>query len=182
MIIDSNLALEEALSLPQIIKPPKEVLDRQRLVNVSYYSFDEKLHLGQIIVDKDLIADVRAVFELIKKIKFPIASAIPMGSKKMLDDRSSMDLNNTVGFNYRYIVKTQKLSNHSLGRAIDINPKQNPYIRSDYQSGGSYDPKELGTILENGEIVRFFKTCGWDWGGDWIDRKDYMHFEKPMKR
>jgi len=168
MIIDSNLALEEALSLPQIIKPPKEVLDRQRLVNVSYYSFDE-----------DLVADVKAVFELIKKIKFPIASAIPMGSKKMLDDRSSMDLNNTVGFNYRYIVKTQKLSNHSLGRAIDINPKQNPYIRSDYQSGGSYDPKELGTILENGEIVRFFKTCGWDWGGDWTDRKDYMHFEKP---
>lgn len=179
MIVDSDLTSEEALKLPQIIKPPKEVLDRQRLVNVSYCSFDGKIHVGQIIVDKDLVADIKAVFELIKKIKFPVFSVIPMGSKQMLDDRRSMDLNNTVGFNYRYIVKTQKLSNHSLGRAIDINPLQNPYIRSDYSSGGVYNPRLVGTILADGEIVKLFKSRGWDWGGDWIDRKDYMHFEKP---
>jgi len=31
-------------------------------------------------------------------------------------------LNNTSGFNYRKITGTDKLSTHSFGRAIDINP------------------------------------------------------------
>jgi hypothetical protein len=33
--------------------------------------------------------------------------------------------------------------------------------------------------IEN-DVVELFKKYGWAWGGDWQDRKDYQHFEKPL--
>ncbi|MCK7509072.1 MAG: M15 family metallopeptidase [Desulfobacterales bacterium] len=36
--------------------------------------------------------------------------------------------NNSSGFNFRVIADTNKLSLHSFGRAVDINPVQNPVI------------------------------------------------------
>jgi peptidoglycan L-alanyl-D-glutamate endopeptidase CwlK len=45
--------------------------------------------------------------------------------------------------------------------------------------GVDYDPNALGALVEDGEIVQFFKRHGWEWGGDWTDRKDYQHFQKP---
>jgi peptidoglycan LD-endopeptidase CwlK len=179
MIIDSSLRLDQALKLEQEIPAPKEVLDRQRLVDVEYYSFDKKLHRGQIVVDRDLVRNVEDAFDLIKRLRFPIKSVIPIGSKFATDDKKSTALNNSCGFNYRYIAGTDRLSNHSFGRAIDINPWLNPYIRSDYRQGGEYNPTTPGTITADSELVQFFKAHGWEWGGDWIDRKDYMHFEKP---
>ena len=44
------------------------------------------------------------------------------------NDEKSMAANNTSAFNYRVISGTTKLSNHSYGMAIDINPRINPYI------------------------------------------------------
>jgi hypothetical protein len=36
-----------------------------------------------------------------------------------------------------------------------------------------------GSILKDGFVVREFESAGWTWGGRWIDRHDYQHFEKP---
>src|SRR3546814_9572848 len=56
------------------------------------------------------------------------------------DDGASMRANNTSAFNCRYVAGTTKWSEHSYGRAIDINPLHNPYVRN-----GSVDPPEGAT-------------------------------------
>lgn len=182
IIIDSNFTLEEVLRQRQELPAPREVLGRQRILEVTYYSSDGKLHKGQIVVDVDLVAEVKGAFDLIRKTKFPIHSVIPFIDRRfMSEDVRAASLNNSSGFNYRTIAKTNRLSNHAFGRAIDINPAINPLIQGDYRQpkGAEYDPKVPGTIVAEGELVAYFKEKGWGWGGDWTDRKDYMHFEKP---
>lgn len=182
IIIDSALTLEQALSQTQELPVPQEVLDRQRLIDVEYYSFDKKLHKGQVVIDKDLVEDIKGAFDLIKHTQFPVHSVIPIGDLRFLsDDEKSMSANNSSGFCYRKIAGRDQLSNHAFGRAVDINPYLNPYIRSDYHQpeGVEYDPSLQGAITADGQLVQYFKGKGWEWGGDWIDRKDYMHFEKP---
>ena len=44
------------------------------------------------------------------------------------DDDRSMAANNTSGFNRRPVAGTDRWSEHSYGRAIDLNPVQNPYV------------------------------------------------------
>lgn len=182
IIVCSNFALEEVLRQRQESPAPQEVLARQRILEVTYYSFDDKLHKGQIVVDVDLVEDVKGAFDLIRKTKFPIHSVIPFIDRRfMSNDERAASLNNSSGFNYRMVAKTSRLSNHAFGRAIDVNPAINPFIQGDHRlpEGAKYDPKVPGTIVAEGELVAYFRGRGWVWGGDWTDRKDYMHFEKP---
>jgi peptidoglycan LD-endopeptidase CwlK len=92
-----------------------------------------------------------------------------------------MQDNNTSAFNYREIIGTNRVSNHSLGRAIDINPMQNPYYALDgntYPVGATYEQNAKGTILSTGEVVAVFKKYGWDWLGERSKNKDFQHFQK----
>ena len=175
--IDSDYSLEEALK--GIIIPPGIRRDLA-IVKVKYYSFDGNLHQGQIVISKELKDDIEKIFVMIKKERFPVAKVIPIVHYGWNDEKSMED-NNTSAFNYRFIAGTKKLSNHSYGTAIDINPLLNPYIRKDlHQPEGSvYDPSWPGTITRNSFLVKEFNKLGWNWGGDWKDRKDYQHFEKP---
>lgn len=180
VIIDSNLTLEQALSLPQVIEPPSEVLEKLGITNVTYYSFDGLLHQGQILIDRELMDDIKGVFDLITKIKFPVFSVIPkMDRTLMTDEEKEQTVNNCVGFSYRKVAGEDRFSNHSFGRAFDINPQMNPYIKGEFSYGLIYDPLRMGTLTEEGEIVGYLKSRDWVWGGDWTDRKDYMHFQKP---
>lgn len=182
IVVDSDLSVEDALKQNPDMIAPIEIIKRQKVLEVFYFGFDGEKHRSQIVVDKDLAGDVLGAFELIEKEKFPIKAVIPSSDEKYeWDDDKLMKANVTSGFNYRLIARTGKISNHAFGRAIDINPFQNPFIKGDYISpfGSSYDSKAKGTIVKNSFLVRYFKSRGWDWGGDWTDRKDYMHFEKP---
>lgn len=46
------------------------------------------------------------------------------------EDNRSMEANNSSCFNFRLVPGTRKLSNHSKGLAIDINPLYNPYVKT----------------------------------------------------
>ena len=107
---------------------------------------------------------------------------IPISEYNWSDEMSMRD-NNTSAFNYRYVSGTKILSMHAQGLAIDINPLQNPYVKNGNCSpdGSSYDTSKRGTFRPNSEIVEAFKDKGWEWGGDWKDRKDYQHFEKRLR-
>lgn len=182
IVIDSSLNLEQALSLRQQIEPPREVLDKLGIADVTYYSFDGNLHQGQVVMDKSLLHDVKGAFDLITQTKFPVFSAIPsMDRSFMTDEEKAKTVNNSNGFSYRRVAGTERLSNHSFGRAVDINPDINPYIKGEFSYGQDYDPKKPGTFTSDSVIVQYLKARGWTWGGDWIDRKDYMHFEKPLE-
>jgi hypothetical protein len=158
---------------------PEEIKINLRLVDVVYYSFDKKLHSGQIVVHKDLVSDIKIIFEKLKEKRFPLQEVIPV-VKYNWSDEESMQANNSSAFNYRFVAGTTRLSNHSSGRAIDLNPVLNPQIINGIASpeGAKYRPAAKGTITKNSFVVKLFKELGWEWGGDWKTRADYQHFEK----
>jgi len=182
IIIDANLTLEEVLKNKQMLSAPQEVLNRQKMVEVTYYSFDGLLHQGQIVVDMDLAEEVTEAFSLIRKAKFPIKSVIPFVDRRfMSEEEKAASMNNTSAFNYRLIAGSDKLSNHAFGRAFDINPALNPLLVRGEEViplKAKRDVSLPGTIVGDEEFVAYLKSKGWEWGGDWIDRKDYMHLEK----
>ncbi len=178
IIIDSDMTFAESI---QGTKAPQSLADSLVLLSVEYYSFDKKLHRGQIVVNRSIEKYVMEVFEIIKETRFPIGKVIPV-VKYDWDDDKSMEDNNTSAFNYRFIAGTKRLSNHSFGRAIDINPVYNPV---DYLDGrnsptnGVRDTTRAGTFTHDNEIVKYFKENGFRWGGDWTSLKDWHHFDYP---
>jgi peptidoglycan LD-endopeptidase CwlK len=187
-IIDSRMTETEAFDGLDP-KCPAEIRKRQKVVKLKYYSSDGKIHQGQLVIDGELKNDIKKVFALALKERFPIYSVIPISDKRFRkdgrwDDELSMEANNTSAFNYREITGGGRLSHHAYGRAIDINTLQNPYIKDAVvlPHGAKYDPGVAGTFTVDHPIVRAFLQLGWDWGGNWTSPKDYQHFEKPLKK
>ena len=180
IVIDSNMSLEEALSGKKI---PLSVKRDLVIVDVYYFSFDEKLHKGQIVVHKEVEQDVIEIFNFIKDSGFPVEKVIPINKYNWSDDASMRD-NNTSSFNYRYVSGTKILSMHAQGLAIDINPMQNPYIKNNRISpkGSEYDVSKQGTISADSELVKEFLKRGWSWGGHWKSLKDFQHFQKKLPK
>jgi peptidoglycan L-alanyl-D-glutamate endopeptidase CwlK len=177
--IDSAMNLQESLEGLEI---PEEIRDTLALVDVQYYSFDDKLHQGQIVIHQDLANDLRSIFKEILEMRFPIQQVVPIVAYDWDDLVSMGDYNNTSAFNYRFIYGTTELSNHSHGRALDINPRTNPYttrLGTIIPEGAVYDPSRPGTITADSEIVKIFLSYGWEWGGNWEEtRRDWQHFQK----
>lgn len=185
-IVDSNITLATAL---RKYSPP-EFQKKQRLIEVRYYSFDGKIHQGQLVIDQRLVSDIRTIFRVALKNKFPIGSVIPIAHERFFkdgkwnEDNQSMLSNNSAGFNYRTVTGGTVLSMHAYGFAIDINPVQNPYIKEEIilPPGAVYDPRLPGTFTPDCPVVKIFKCLGWTWGGDWESLKDYQHFEKVLRK
>lgn len=176
-IIDSDMSFEQAI---EGTKAPKEVIDNLILIDVLYYSFDGKLHKGQLLVHKNVKNDVLEIFSIILKEKFPVNKAIPIVKYNWSDSASMYD-NNSSAFNYRTIAGTNRMSNHAYGKAVDINPMNNPFINSNGRlspSNGKYLVGNPGTFSDTSLIVKEFKKRGWRWGGDFSSYKDYHHFDK----
>lgn len=169
-IIDSHMSLEQALQGVLLLGCPEDIKGKQRLVIVKYYSFDDKVHQGQLVINCNLVDDIKYAFQVALEEKFPICSVIPITKFRWNDDLS-MAVNNSSGFNYRMISGTKCLSVHAFGRAVDINPVQNPCIRvADSQAspaGAKYDPvNNKGTLTKDSAIVKTLLSRGWEWGGD----------------
>lgn len=176
VIIDSSLTFEEATAGINI---HQTILQNLKLIDVQYYSFDNKLHQGQLLIHKSVEKDLLEIFEIIKEIKFPIEKAVPI-VKYGWNDETSMRANNTSAFNYRKVRGTKIISYHSKGLAIDINPMLNPHINRNHitPEGASYDKNIAGTLTDTSRVVKEFRKRGWIWGGSWRSSKDYQHFEK----
>ena len=75
-----------------------------------------------------------------------------------------------------------RLSQHSYGTCIDINPTENYYVTPSGKPivGNYWKPYEDPySIPEDGIVVKTFAKYGWEWGGNcWGAKynKDYMHF------
>ena len=176
IIIDSHITLKEALTGKEIPNPNKKNL---LIIDVEYYSFDNRLHRGQVVIHKDLARDIKEIFALIKEKKFPIKKVVPINYYRWSDEASMRD-NNTSAFNYRVISGTRTFSTHSLGRAIDINPFLNPQIKNGKVSPerAIYNKYARGTITSNSWLTHEFYKRGWRWGGNWKFMQDYQHFER----
>jgi hypothetical protein len=155
-----------------------------RQLTLSFRDFDKKMRTGTLLVHRDLADEVVRIFQSLYQHEFTIERMVPIEDYGGNDD-ASMAANNTSAFNCRDTTgKPGVFSNHSWGRAIDINPLMNPYVKGDQvlpPGGRKYLDRSKafpGSILNNGFAVRTFESKGWAWGGRWLDRQDYQHFEK----
>jgi hypothetical protein len=156
-----------------------------RLVKVSYWNFRGDVHHGPLVVHEDVANDVLWVFRQLFDARFPIHRVgLPPRYRppKPRDWHSTRNLSSS--FNCRPATGNPgSLSHHSYGWAIDINPLQNPYVRSDGSVlRAAAEPftdrslHKLGMIHAGDVVVRSFAAIGWGWGGNWVILKDYMHF------
>ena len=98
-----------------------------RLVTATYWGFDKRAHTGRIVVHRDVAADVLAVLRRLYAARFPIRRMVPVDAYGGSDFRS-IEADNTSAFNCRYVDGTTRWSEHAYGRAIDLNPIENPYV------------------------------------------------------
>ena len=166
---------------------PNIDLSQLRYLTLLHIGFDGKTHVGEMIVNEEIAEDVLEIFRKLYEAGYPI-ERMRLIDDYGADDNASMADNNSSAFNYRYIASSTKLSNHSWGRAIDINPLYNPYI---YTAGGvlHVDPEgskayadrsgDSPYMIDHEDLCcRLFLEHGFTWGGNWKGRKDYQHFEK----
>ena len=152
-------------------------------LKIAYWGFDDKSHIGEMIVNKVVAQEVLDIFKEVYEKKYPIEK-IKLIDEYGADDEKSMEDNNTSAFCYRKISNTNKLSNHSLGMSIDINPLYNPYVTKNYilpTNANIYFNRNIdvkGIIKKEDDLYNAFIKRGWKWGGEWKNKKDYQHFEK----
>lgn len=169
-------------------KGAKISLNRLRYLQIRYVDFEGNVQEGEMIVNKKIALRTLKVFYQLYKIKYPIEK-MKLVDEYDADDERSMADNNTSAFNYRLVANSNKLSNHSLGLAIDINPRINPYITSYGIAPANskvYKVREVSKcrgkyknymIHRGDKVYKIFKKYGFSWGGDWKNSKDYQHFE-----
>lgn len=180
-------------------------LDSLSYLTIPYHDFEGNVKMGEMIVDSELADEVLDIFAELFQIEYPIENMELIDKYNDLIteefdtlDRSSMGRNNTSAFCYRVVSGTTNMSKHAFGRAIDLNPKTNPWVSVD----GRVSPRNAvkyanreGAMDENSDwtdvekrafigkdtkVYEIFKSYGWEWGGEIWDVKDYQHFEKPL--
>ena len=153
-----------------------------RKLELSYWGFDDRPHKGALVVHAGEADAVIEVFRRLYDRRFPIRRMEPIdvygGS-----DEASIAADNTSAFNCRNAVASgpPTWSAHAFGRAIDVNPVENPYILNGEvlpPAGAPYRDRSNvrpGMAVRGGELVAAFTAAGWSWGGGWAN-PDYQHF------
>ncbi|MGI8807785.1 MAG: M15 family metallopeptidase [Acidimicrobiales bacterium] len=172
-----------AADLPASWRPGCPVAPAElRKLELSYWGFDGQPHTGALVVNASEADAVIEVFRRLYDRRFPIRRMEPIdvygGS-----DEASIAADNTSGFNCRRAVATgpPQWSAHAFGRAIDVNPVENPYIlEGDVlpPAGAPFVDRSNvrpGMAVRGGELVAAFTAAGWSWGGGWTN-PDYQHF------
>tara|TARA_Y100001934_G_C12073143_1_gene641080 strand:+ start:148 stop:729 length:582 start_codon:yes stop_codon:yes gene_type:complete len=159
-------------------------LDMLRQIELNHWTPSGRIETGSLIVHKDVADELLEIFEYLFNQRFPLHSVKPIfwfGG----DDSRSMQANNTSAFNCRPITGRSKgYSVHSYGKAIDINPLWNPYVRRKQvlpHNGREFvkrSPCLVGMICPRSDVLALFISRGWTWGGAWKSLKDYQHFQK----
>ena len=160
-----------------------------RYLQIKYRDFNGQDRTGELIVHKNTVHEVTNIFSELYKIGYPIRKMRLVSDFKG-SDWQSIEADNTSAFNCRKATGSKKWSKHSYGRAIDINPIENPYIsrsgRISHQKSLKYRKRvhkkstyaDKAVLLKDDKAVKIFKKYGWKWGGDWKGIKDYQHFSK----
>lgn len=173
-------------------------LDRLNILKISYIDFEGNERQDGKLVVHDVVADhVLAIFKNLYENKFPIFNMNLINDYDG-DDQKSLEANNSAAFNCRRVINGNRVSIHSYGLAIDVNPMQNPYLVTEYEAGKTsveVSPAQgmeyinrrnvregmVETVLNNANkstVVDIFRKNGFSvWGGDWNYPIDWQHFQ-----
>jgi D-alanyl-D-alanine carboxypeptidase len=152
-----------------------------RLLTVSHWGFDGQVHRGRLVVNRDAATAMLSAMRSLYRLRFPIRQ-MRLVDAYGADDHRSMDADNTSVFNCRFVAGSPGVwSEHAYGRAIDLNPIENPYV-----TASGYVSPPAGAPFANrsrhrrgmvgGAAVEAFGAVGWEWGGNWPWPRDYQHF------
>jgi hypothetical protein len=156
-------------------------LDQLRYVTLSYWGFDGTAHTGELVVNADATDAIQGAFGRLFADRFPIRS-MRLVDDFGADDFTSIEADNTSAFNCRPVTGGIGWSQHAYGRAVDVDPIENPYLdhgTTTHAASRPYvarDPVRPGMAVPNGELVAAFAAVGWGWGGNWSNPVDLQHF------
>lgn len=167
-----------------MVRPECPIQRREQLrrVDLNYVDFSGRTRRGHLIVNADVARSIQRIFDRLFAEEFPIRRMRGVESYGG-DVAKSLSADNTSAFNCRradQINAPFKDSPHANGRAVDINPFENPWmdLRCDCWTPSARHAKRTpgrGKILEKGLVWRLFEREGWIWQN--IDVPDYMHFD-----
>lgn len=167
-----------------MVRPGCPIVRRSQLrsVRVSFVDFKGVKQRGQLVVNRDVAASVARIFSRLYDARFPIRKMRPV-EEYGGDANASLADDNTSAYNCRranQINAPFRESPHANGRAIDINPFENPWkdlrCKCWFPSDEHRARKEApGVILRGGVVWKAFRQEGWIWQN--IDVADYMHFD-----
>lgn len=180
-----------AMKAAGMIRPGCPVTRREQLrrVELDYRAFNGDLKRGHLIVRADIAESVVRIFTKLLEANFPIRRMESV-EKYGGDVKASLRADNTSAFNCRrpdQINAPTLKSPHANGRAIDINPRENPWMDlrcKCWVPGPRLAPRieGPGKILKGGVVWKAFTSESWIWQN--IKVPDYMHFDTgyPSKR
>jgi hypothetical protein len=163
---------------------PVAISDLRR-ITMKHWGYDGQVHSGELVVHADVADDIVGVFAKLFDAGYPIRRMERIEHYGG-DDEASMAADNTSAFNCRPITGGDAFSVHSWGKAVDINPVENPYVRGDVvlpESGRPFldrSSSRPGVIVDGDVVVEAFAAIGFECGGDWTRLKDYQHFEADV--
>ena len=174
---------ERTAMTPRVWRPGCPVaLSDLRRVTLTYVGFDGRAHQGALIVDRTVATPVARAFGDLYAARFPIRRMLPIEAYGG-SDFASIEADNTSAFNCRSATGSSHWSEHAYGRAIDIDPIENPYVDNGATSHPASRPyvdrarvrTRPGVIADGGAVTRAFARIGWGWGGRWSGPRDYQH-------
>lgn len=172
---------ERVAMQPAVWRPGCPVsLDALRAIDMPIVTPEGTAARGTLVVASRDAGAVTDAFRRLYRHRFPITSMRPIEAFGG-DDGASMAADNTSAFNCRAITGGRRWSEHAFGRAIDVNPLRNPYLRDtvvDPAGGRAWlDRGHLrpGMIVDPGPVVGAFRHIHWRWGGHWRRPVDLQH-------
>jgi hypothetical protein len=160
-------------------------LEALRLVRVTHHDAEGGVRVGELVVHRDVAADVAGAFRALFERGYPVERVQP-ASDFGGDDARSMAANNTSAFNCRPVTGGRRFSVHAYGRALDLNPRYNPYVRGRTvlpPEGARWADRSLDHPMRiDADVARIFEARGFAWGGRWRSLQDYQHFERAPPR
>ena len=153
-----------------------------RRVEINHHTFDGEIQRGALVVNKDIARSVVRIFTRLFEAEFPIRKMRPVEAY-LGDVKDSLRDDNTSAYNCRrpsQINAPTAESPHANGRAIDINPVENPWkdLRCKCwvpNRENRFREPGPGVIVKGGVVWKAFRDEGWIWQD--IDVPDYMHFD-----
>jgi hypothetical protein len=178
-------AAQRAAMTPSAWRPGCPVgLDDLRVVRVRHYGFSGRVGVGRLVVHRDAAGAVVRALRRLYAARFPVRKIRPI-ERYGGSDWASIEDDNTSAFNCRRVTGGTGWSEHAYGRAIDVNPIENPYVsgsppRTSHRASVPYLDRSNhrpGMAVPGRALVRAFDAVAWGWGGRWRGSvRDYQHF------
>jgi len=184
VVVDSNLTPDQAIG-DNVVPPQYRELHRLmrpylRVMTVGYRGYDDHVHLGQLVIHRDLVDDMQAKFRGMFRQGFPIQAVVPE-SQVGYDDEASMLRNHTSGYRPGPMINGH-YDDHFKAIAVDINPFTNPFEVTDDNGvttvdppGAHHDPAAKGALYRTSPTRLLWHASGpnvgrsYGWAGNWGD-------------